>query len=158
MILIVIFNIYNLEYTLTELSKVGALRKNILETIKKNYPTLSKRVVFYTESDRSYYGLSPEDRILPFQSGFGQTLLIWYYPIQKFPKAFIEGRYLWEIKDQGYREAEGIGFGYFRNHQLLQEALINYNISPDSIIAFSWNGDSNSLKDITLKTRESLRN
>lgn len=134
----------------------GALRLEILNFIKSKYPVLPDRVVFYTKSDMSYYGLPAEDKILPFQSGLGQTLLVYYQEDENFPKDFFPGDYLWEITSQGYEEAGGRGFGYFRDIESLKKNLNEYNIPKESVIAFSWSGLTNQLTDITVEVRNKL--
>lgn len=139
-----------------ELYNQGKIRKDILTIIKNSYPVLHKKVVFYTESDTPYYGLPVEEKTLPFQSGFGQTLLIWYYATEKYPKDFYQNKFLWEITDQGYKEANGRGFGYFRDFKLLKSNLKKYSILPSSVIAFSWYDRSHSFIDITERIQKEL--
>lgn len=144
-----VLNFFWLNKELTGLAQVGSLRKSILAQIKSEYPDLPQRVVFYTESNKAYYGLPDEEKIMPFQSGFGQTLLVWYHAKEKFPKEFLQNRFLWEITDQGYRQARGRGFGYFRNLDLLAQTFAEYNIPIESVIAFSWEGERKRFSDIT---------
>lgn len=89
----------------SEAVAVGGERRAILEEMKKDFPTLPKRVVFYTESDSSYYGLPEGERILPFQSGVGEMLLVWYEKGENWPREFFQNEFLWGITDQGYKEA-----------------------------------------------------
>jgi len=138
------------------LYRVGVMRQYILSDIKGSYQRLPKKVVFYTESNKSYYGLPDEDRILPFQSGFGQTLLLWYYRSENFPVAFFKDNYLWDITSQGYKEIQGTGFGYFRNYSLLLSTLKEYNLSSESVIAFSWDDNTQTITNITEKIRKKI--
>lgn len=134
----------------------GRLRSGILSRISKSYPTLPQKVIFYTESDISYYGLPDVEKTMPFQSGFGQTLLVYYFQKEKFPKEFYPGDYLWDIKSQGYEEHGLRGFGYFRDLELLEKILNEYNIPKESVIAFSWSGETDKLTDITDKIRNEI--
>lgn len=156
--LFLLLNSFFLVKKLANLSETGRVRKYILNTIKTKYPRLPDRVIFYTESDSSYYGLPPEEKILPFQSGFGQTLLVWYYEANKFPNEFYEDNFLWEITDQGYKEVGGRGFGYFRDFATLEKAIRDNKIPLDSVIAFSWYEDNIQLSDETEKVRILLLN
>ncbi len=131
----------------------GKERLGILNQIKIDYPTLPERVVFYFLSDKSYYGLSDEERILPFQSGLGQTLLVWYGRSEKFPKEFFADRFLWDITSEGYKEIEGVGFGFFRDFEKMASILKDKNLPPVSIIAFRYNSVFNKLDDITKEVR-----
>lgn len=135
--------------------KVGQPRKDILMQIHSGYPQLPKQVVFYTESNSSYYGIG-EEKILPFQSGFGQTLLIWYSLNEVFPKEFFENDFLWDIKSQEYLQSGNRGFGYFRDFVLLKKTVKDYNIPISSVIAFSWDKENNKLVDISKKMRIKL--
>lgn len=134
----------------------GKTRQFILETIKNDYPIVSKKVIFYTESNKSYYGLPDEDKTLPFQSGLGQTLLLWYYKSDNLPKSFFEDNFLWDITSQGYKEIQGRGFGYFRDYLLLIKTLKEYNLTSDSVIAFSWDDSNKTLTNITKKIRKEI--
>lgn len=150
-IFVCIVNYLVLKDELEVLRKNAEIRMRILDQIKVIKPKLPDRVVFFTESTQSYYGLSEKDKILPFQSGFGQTLLISYFETQKYSIDFLKDRYLWGILDQGYKEYGGKGFGYFRDADLLISTIRKYNIPQDSILRFSWNGNTNILMDISEK-------
>lgn len=132
----------------------GNKRENILKIIQKSYPKLPQKVIFFIESDSSYY--LQKDKILPFQSGLGQTLLVWYHQ-ENFGLEFYTNKFLWEIDSQGYYEIENRGFGYFREYQLLKETVNKYQIPVESVISFSWKGKSEELVDINSKVREQLK-
>ncbi len=142
-------NTFWLNRELSYLAEIGSLRKNILFYIKGEYPNLSDKTVFYIESDTSYYGLPAQERILPFQSGFGQTLLVWYYNTQHYPREFYENKFLWGITEQGYKEFTNRGFGYFRNFEELGKTVEDKNLPTDSVIAFSFNSFDSTTRDIT---------
>lgn len=149
-------NLFFLNQNLSNFVKVSSVRKEILNHIKKIVPQLPQKVVIYTQSSQSYYGLPEDKKIMPFQSGFGQTLLVWYYQRNKFPKDFFEDRFLWEIDSQSYKEVNGVGFGYFRDLDLLKEAIKQYNLPKESVIAFKWISAENKLLDITIEVREKI--
>jgi hypothetical protein len=138
------------------LYRTGRLRLEILNFIGDAVPELPQKVVFYTESDRSYYGLSSEERIFPFQSGLGQTLLLFLSEKGKFPSEFYPGFYLWEIKSQGYQEKEGEGFGYFRDFVLMAEKVKEKAIPHQSVFAFRYDSDNRKVDDITTEVRGRL--
>ncbi|MFH1407561.1 MAG: discoidin domain-containing protein [Patescibacteria group bacterium] len=145
----IISNVYGLNSALTKVVSNGVIRKNILEEITLRYPVLPKKVIFYTESDSSYYSLPEEDRILPFQSGFGQTLLVWYGRSEDFPNKFYSDRFLWEIMDQGYKEFDSRGFGYFRDFDLLSATIEEFSLPFSNIISFRYDSETGSVYDIT---------
>lgn len=159
-ILAVIFSshLITLKDTITAHVTLGNLRKQILAKMVYDNPNLSEKVVFYTESDSIYYGLPDRETILPFQSGFGQTLLVYYQQSEQYSEKFFKDFFLWEIDEQGYREADGRGFGYYRNFDLLKRDVKQYNIPTDNIIAYSWNGKINALMNITDEVRDLLDN
>jgi len=157
LLLLACLHIWCLEKQLSLLGQEGVLRKSILTTIYKQYPTLSPTTVFFIESDASYYGLDSETKTVPFQSGFGQTLLVWYYPTARFPDQLMNQDFLWNIKSEDYRFIEGRGFGYFRTYQKLQQSYRENHLSPNQIIAFSWKSATKELLDITPMIRMKLR-
>lgn len=134
----------------------GKIRWEILNEIKTQYPDLPARVIFFIASDRPYYGLPDEERVLPFQSGLGQTLLVFFNESENFPKEFFKNRFLWEIGSQGYQEIDGRGFGYFRDPRLLNDSLSKYDLDYDSVISYSWDGEIQKLTNTTNETREML--
>lgn len=138
------------------LYNVGNERLKIINSIVEDYPKLPQKTVFYIESNKSYYGLKSETKIMPFQSGFGQTLLVFYSKANKLPLEFYPGSNLWEIKSQDYKEIGSYGFGYFREKDLLKASITKYNLPQESIIAYSWNGDMYELTDITENVKREI--
>lgn len=135
----------------------GDMRKSILNQVQKAYPKLPEKVVFYTESDTAHYGVPTEEKIMPFLSGFGQTLLVWYQGHgQDFPACFFKDKYLYAIFEQGYKECEGRGYGYFRKLDSLKEAVGQYGIDPNNIISFRYISGEDKLADISIETRNKL--
>jgi|WetSurSiteA1Bulk_404760.scaffolds.fasta_scaffold04854_2 hypothetical protein len=146
---VVFINSQSVSKALLKQVELGRTRKNILSQIKNHWPTLPKRVVFYTESDKAYYGLPSEVKIMPFQSGFGQTLLVWYQGKEKFPSEFNLNDFLWNIDSQGYKEIGDRGYGYFRDKRLLFKTIKDANLSAESIISLSFNSTYNKVSDIS---------
>lgn len=136
----------------------GFIRKNILQEISKKYPILPTRAVFYIESDKAYYGLPPEEKILPFQSGFGQVLLVWYNAHgQDMPACMYKDQYLYVLLSEDYKECDGRGFGYFRNMEKLKNTVEKNKLDENAIIAFSYTSSNGLLEDITMKVRRELQ-
>lgn len=150
------FNIYSINKSLYNQVETGRLRRGILTTIKIKYPYLPQEVVFYFESDRSYYGLPDTQKIPPFQSGLGETLLVWYQADENFPTEFFKDEFLWGITDQGYKKVNDRGFGYYRDIATLKSDMEKYNFSPKSIIGFRWNNSLNMLTDITQEIQNNI--
>ncbi|MDP2638261.1 MAG: hypothetical protein Q8P26_04335 [Candidatus Levybacteria bacterium] len=152
------YNIMSIRNRLHENVLIGNLRKGILEKISSTYPDIPQEVIFYIESDKAYYGLPPEEKILPFQSGFGQTLLVWYNEHgEAFPACFFEDQYLYVQESEGYRECGGRGFGFFRKMESLKSAIQKQNINAVTIIGFSYSSSTNTLSDVTEDIRKELK-
>lgn len=133
------------------------LRESILTQIRSEHPSLPEKVIFYTESDTAYYGLGDEEKILPFQSGLGQTLLVWYYETEKFPPCLYEDVFLYKIESQGYRECQGRGFGYFRKYDDLLMAYRQNHLPAENVVAYRFNSWDNSLTDISQEVWQELK-
>lgn len=153
---LIILHIYALRVGIQSLARDAITRMKILRTIKETYPDLPSKAVFYVDSFSSYYGLPKEVKIVPFQSGFGQTLLVWYQSGEDWPKAFLTDSFLWEISAQGYKESDNRGFGYYRDKQLLARDLAEYDIPRNSLFAFQWMGEVAGLSDITQQLRAEI--
>ncbi len=135
----------------------GIIRTSILNEVTEIYPVLPKRVVFYVESDKAYYGLPDDEKILPFQSGFGQALLVWYNNKgENFPACFFKDQFLYVLLSVGYRECGERGFGYFRKLDALKLAVKENNLSVESIIGLRYNSSTHELSDITNEVKLSL--
>ncbi len=135
---------------------VGVQRQKILNQIITTYPNLPDKTIFFMQSDSSYYGLPEEIKTLPFQSGLGQALLVFYSQRNKLPNEFYPGIYLWEIDSQGYFESENRGFGFYRDYNLLRETVNKFDLESNSVIAYYWNGKLNELTDMTQEIRSKL--
>lgn len=132
------------------LTKVGQEQRAILEQVKRDNPKLPQKVIFYMESDTSFYGMADDQKIFPFQMNLGFVLTVWYWQTEKFPKEFgDQTKFLYGLTEEGYKEVGGRGFGYFRNLDSLQKAVIQYNLPKESIIGYHY--DSSSKKTTKLK-------
>lgn len=155
----ILFNMIKIRSSIRQQIEIGNIRKSILSRILSDYPQLSEETIFYIESDKVYYGLPPEEKIPPFQSGLGQTLMVWYFVHgQQLPACFfkIQGDFLYGITEEGYRECEGRGFGYFRKYDNLVETLKINHLNRSEVIAYQFKSGSNSLIDISDNFREKL--
>lgn len=130
-------------------------RKAIIDTIYNTYPVLPKKVIFYTISDTPHYGSSEPS--LPYQTGFGRTLLVWYsLKGMLLPLEFMKADYLYLPFSEGYREINNYGFGYFTNYNKLVNSIKSHNLTEDAVFAFSYAGKQMQLTDITQTTRATL--
>lgn len=153
-----LFHVAKIRNDINQQVDIGFIRKSILNTITSLHPKLPERVIFYMESDKAYYGLAPEDKILPFQSGLGQTLLVWYNEHgEEFPTCFFQDKFLYVQVSEGYRECGGRGFGYFRKMESLKSAILKQNIGTVDIIGFKYTSSTNTLEEITDSLRRMLK-
>ena len=127
--------------------KAGDEQKAILSQIKRAYPIIGRKSIFYVEP-----------LMYPtFYSGFGHILMVVYaYDGQLNPKVF-EDKFLWDIRTQGYKEIEGNGFGYFRQYSKLAEAVKEFSLSPENVYAFRYDAQTKELKDITNEMKKRMK-
>ena len=146
-----------MEKELKILADSGNDRKAILYQIKHSYSTLPKKVVFYMNSDTSFYGLPESEKIFPFEVNLGYTLIVWYQSQEHFPPEFFDKTiFLDKLTDEGYKEIDGRGFGYFRNWDTLIRTTRDNQLEKDSIVAFEYNSRTKSVEDITSKIRAKI--
>ena len=154
---LLVLNIFWLEKELTILADRGTERKEILYQIKNTYPVLPQKAVFYMTSDKSFYGLPESEKIFPFETNLGYTIMVWYQPTEHFPKEFLDqSGFLYRLTDEGYKEQGDKGFGYFRNWDSFIQAIRSNSLGEDSAIAFSYNSNDKSIKDITYQVRKEI--
>jgi hypothetical protein len=156
-LIFIFINVISIRENVNELKKIGSLRRSFLETIKNNYPKLSKNAVFYIKSDSSYYGLPAEETNLPVQTGFGRMLMVWYQGEEKFPNCLYENQFLHGLISQEYKACQGRGFGYFRNYDKLTVALRVNGIPAMDVIAYSWQGKIEKFSNITSEIQTELK-
>lgn len=143
---------------LISLANIGRERKAILEQVKLENPKLSQRTVFYMESDKPFYGMADDQKIFPFQINLGYTLIVWYWPSERFPRGFgDQTKFLYGMTEEGYREDGGRGIGYFRDFKSLQEAVLKYNLPKESIIAYHYDSGTKRTINITKETRAKFK-
>lgn len=154
---IITIHILIIRNDINQLESMGFTRKNILSTIKNDYPKLPKKVLFYTKSDTAYYGMPDEEKTLPVQVGFGWMLMVWYHEKENFPPCLYDVKLFLPILVQTYKECKGRGFGYFRDYDKLVKSVLENNLNPESVIAYSWTHKHKDFKDITKQVREKLK-
>lgn len=123
-------------------------RLGILSTIKKVYPILPEKPVFYITGDGDFSGLK-----IPFQQGPGYTLMVYYYETGKVPKDLLKANFLWGMADQGYQEVGDKGFGYFSDLDILKKEVKGKKIKKENVISFFYNSKGDELIDITEDVR-----
>lgn len=132
---------------LEDLVNISTERRNILNKISETKSSLNGKSVFYIEGERQYY-LSAGNPI-PFQQGFGYTILVWLDNDRNQFKDLLQGGILWDLGSQGYFENENGGFGYFTDKRLLSTLVKEKNIPIDDILAFYYDSKNKQLKKIS---------
>ena len=134
---------------------VSRERKNILSQLQTMYSQIPENPVFYvTGNHYGYYGL-PEVKV-PFQQGFGFTLMVRYFKSGKIPPTLLREAFLWRIQDQGYREVDQKGFGYYYDLNVLKKQVDDGIIVSSQVIGLYYDTDTKKLFDITVETRKKL--
>jgi hypothetical protein len=153
---LILLHVFYLHKELVALSTTGSIRKAILYQVKNDYPKLPAKVVFYTESDSSYYGMPETEKILPFEFGLGRILLSWYESEENFPRIFFENRFLWGLTSEGYIGEGNRGFGYYRNMDKMVIAIKENRLSTDSILAYRFYSKENLLVNVSDEVRRAV--
>lgn len=122
-------------------------RKNFLNQLLQLKPTLTaSKNIFYITSDKDFI---VKNNKVPFQHGFGYSLLVLYYKSGKIPKELLSQGYLWSLTDQGYKEIDGLGFGYFWDYYEAKRILKKNKLPSDSLTALYYHSGQMKLSNIT---------
>jgi hypothetical protein len=130
----------------------GSPRRQIVEQIKQQLPSLPQNVVFYVETD----GLGPYGKILPFQTSIPQVLSIIYYNKSHLPDSFYKTT-IFDGKAEGYQYADGRGFGYYASKKSLTDALLENKFKVDNIYSFYYDSQQIKVTQKTDEVREELK-
>lgn len=128
-------------------------RKNFLMSLQNKLPSLPDTSMLYFTGSQDYY--TPGNKI-PFQLGSGFIFMSFYYHTGQIPSALIREEFLSHLFAQGYREVDGKGFGYYRDFEKLRQDSDLYEMSLENIYAFSYDGGTKSLTNISEYVREDL--
>lgn len=143
-LLFIFAHVANINTQISELVKLSQTRIKIISELKRIKPNLTNNQnIFYVTGNSDHY--LPGNKI-PFQNGFGYTLMTLYYEDNKIPKRLLENHFLFDIGSQGYEEEGGFGFGYFTDLSTLKEAIIKYKLPKESIYLFNYDSKTQSLK------------
>jgi hypothetical protein len=132
-------------------NKFGSDRRNILNQLKDHVPFLSKKTVFYFETD----GLSAFGPALPFYTSVPQALILAYYKEDPLPNVFLSEP-LFDENPQGYSYLENRGIGYYTSKKDLSKDLALGDFEINEIFAFYFQSSESDLIDITSKVRKEM--
>ncbi len=151
-ILVPLFGYYiiNVRANLASDIKIGSYRKAILETVSQVKPDLRKNNVFYFFTDNNGFW--------EFQSGFGQTLAVWFYDSGKISKETLTDRDYWDLSYEGIKNYSKGKFGYFMTYSKLQQSLKeNPDVTSNQVFSFYWDPQKHTVKNISDGIREKLK-
>lgn len=153
--LLVYANYRGIQGDLSRKVHIAGERKQIISKLvhlnEKLYPSAN---VFYITGEGEDY-LIPGLKI-PFQSGFGNVLMVIYRDDLNLPAGMFDDGYLYQLDDQGYREVEGHGFGYYYVYADLENAYHNKEFPLSALHAYSWEEERGQFNDITETIRSQL--
>ncbi len=132
-------------------------RKNFLNQVKTLFPEIPNKPIFYVTGDSpGFYGLA--NLTIPFQQGFGYTLMVWYWKSGKIPAELLNNFYLWNLYEEGYKEENGKGFGFFwKKDDLIKAFRSNPNLRQQQVIGLFYKGSTKDVMNITDQIREELQ-
>lgn len=97
-------------------AKNNILRKSILKSVSVDIPKGINNMVLLVESDRSYYGLPGETKIVPFEASPAIVFGAYLYDKTYLPKVLSEYETFQKIDSQGYLHDSGGSYGYYWNY------------------------------------------
>lgn len=145
----VIIIFYHMNMTRNDLSikvALGQQRVGVMRQLSAIEPNLPKKVVFFVDSGRNYY--ITEGNPVPFQEGFGYTVLVWYYVNgNRDPEIanLIKDKYLWDLGSEGYKGNKDFGFGYFWNKSELIKTIKSLKLKKENVVYLKYDSLKNNL-------------
>lgn len=145
------YSYMNINTEKEQVLQISSVRRRIVSQILDIQPNLPKKTIIYMYctdgcASNTEYGQLPE-WVVPFQNGFGWTLLVMY--ADKNPgyyAPFFEDLYFWERMATGYRAYGDIGFGYVTEFDDLTEYMKTYGIPEEDVLIFAYDSG---LRNIT---------
>jgi|SRR3989344_773698 len=144
-----------IHYQLELQTEKAQLQKPILASLYSIHPLLSKKQVFYIDSNRDFV---VEGNPLPFQQGVGYTILVYYLAHGADPsfKQFLADNYFWEIENTGYKEKSGYGFGFYSDLKSLKKGIKKNKLNVNAVEAFYYDSKSAKMKNISREVRAEI--
>lgn len=136
-------------------------RKTVVHVMQKTILKPPKKMVIFTQSDRTFYGFA--QLLLPFQTAFSQVLPVIFdktnhpgghpYPPSFFKPDFIGNA---GLASEGYEEEDGYGLGYFLSFNELIKTIERYRLPVNAVYAFSFESEKGIVSDISQNIREKI--
>ncbi|RJQ27605.1 hypothetical protein C4577_01055 [Candidatus Parcubacteria bacterium] len=147
---LIAFNIMNIRKGMEVDVKVGEYRRQMLQTVTEIKPDLQKDNVFYFFTDNTGF--------YEFQSGFGQTLAVWFYNTGKIPKEALTDFDFYNSYYEGLKEYSEGKYGYFMTYEKL---IIAFQNNPDLDVnvlhAYYWDHPKHTIKNVSFEIRNKLK-
>ncbi len=146
---VLINNISGVKRSLAEDIITGEYRKNILLTVSQVKSELGNNNIFYFYSDSSGF--------YEFQSGFGQTLAVWFYDTGKIPQKALKDLDFWDPSYEGVKNYPEGKYGYFMTYdKLLLAVKENDDINLNSVLSFYWEPQGHTVTNVSDDVRVKL--
>lgn len=152
----------NLQFIQREINRlvlVADERKSIIRQVQQIAPIPPKNPIFFVSGSSNYYFI-PNQR-LPFQQGIGYTFMSLFYPTGRISRELLspQDNFFWDVKNEGYKEENGRGFGYFWDKEQLGALFKqNRNLNVNQIVGLYYDSNNKKIIDITAKIREYILN
>ncbi|HEX8964868.1 MAG TPA: hypothetical protein VF820_00365, partial [Patescibacteria group bacterium] len=155
-ILIAIVNYQNIQIDLASRIQIAQQRKTVLYQFKVLMPHLPVKdsVIFVTGTGSDY--LIPDLKV-PFQSGFGNVLMVWYNDPHYLKPQILDNGFLYQLNDQGYQKIGNYGFGYYYQKPVLLKDVQAKKFNLSQVYGFSWDESHQKLYNITESLRKELQ-
>lgn len=129
-------------------------RRAFLKQLNSALPTLrsNENIFFFTGNSEMY----SKSNFVPFQHGFGYSVLTLYYDSNRIPKKFLEKQNLFNLGEQGFLRHNEYSFGYYSEIDDLKKAFDDNNFSVENIHAYYYDNVQKQLRDISEETREKV--
>lgn len=164
LIIMIITSIFEIRTAVEYMSRSGTIKKEIFKELILVHPKLDSNSVLFIQCSASCrrnteLGI-PNENVLPFSSGPGMNILVYYASIQNEEKEwgpFLTKHFLFHTFSQDYKRIGERSYGYFTNKAKLEEAIINNNISKKDIVALEYNEDNYSFTNISKEFIKTLK-
>lgn len=132
---------------------LATIRLSYISQLKTILPTLTgNQNVFYVMGNEAYVF---DGNYTPFQNGPGYTFMVLYFSSGKIPQGLLTSGYFFNF-EQGYKEHNGKGFGFYTNFDKLKEDSKKFHFSPNAIHVLYYDSKNHRVADVSDKTRKLL--
>lgn len=163
LIVLLITSIQQIRTAVDYMSHSGKVKREVFNNLLKVHPKLSKNTIFFIKCIIKCYRNSdlgiPNENVLPFSSGPGMNILVYYASKQGEEKQwgpFFTNEFLFQIYSEDYKRIRDRSFGYFVTKSKLIEALKKNNLPTDVVVALEVDESNYTFRDISQDFRKTL--